>query len=131
MLCESNKIFAPLKKGTNVLIRVPDVDRGRLTPRNILAIVSEMIDDGLYELCTENGPLHRLFSRNELLQTDSQFMPEADNIYDKKTSLRTAANMSSKGSGQDFDVTVKDFVVTLSVPANNGTKNVTPSATDH
>nr|CAI5824615.1 unnamed protein product [Callosobruchus analis] len=93
MLCESNKISAPLKKGANVLTRVPDVDRGRLTPRNILAIVSGINDDGLYEISTENGPLGRLFSRNELLQTDSQFMPEADNIYDKKNSLRTAANM--------------------------------------
>nr|CAI5829560.1 unnamed protein product [Callosobruchus analis] len=54
MLCESNKIFALLKKDTNVLIRVPDVDRGRLTPRNILAIVSGIIDDDLYELSTEN-----------------------------------------------------------------------------
>nr|CAI5860741.1 unnamed protein product [Callosobruchus analis] len=94
MLCKSNKTFAPLKKGTNVLIQVPDVDRGRLTPRNILETVSGNNDDGLYELSTENGPLDRLFSRNELLQTNSQFMPEADNIYDKKISLRTAANMS-------------------------------------
>nr|CAI5826348.1 unnamed protein product [Callosobruchus analis] len=102
MLCKSNKIFAPLKKGTNVLIQAPDVDRGRLTPRNILAIVSGINDDGLYELSTENGPLDRLFSRNELLQTNSQFMPEADNIYDKKISLRTAANKSSKCFGQGF-----------------------------
>nr|CAI5868847.1 unnamed protein product [Callosobruchus analis] len=94
MLCKSNKTFAPLKKGTNVLIQVPDVDRGRLTLRNILAIVSGNNDDGLYELSTENGPLDRLFSRNELLQTNSQFMREADNIYDKKISLRTATNMS-------------------------------------
>nr|CAI5835985.1 unnamed protein product [Callosobruchus analis] len=102
MLCKSNKTFAPLKKGTNVLIQVPDADSGHLTPRNILAIVSGINDDGFYELSTENGPLDRLFSRNELLQTNSQFMPEADNIYDKKISLRTAANMSSKGSGQGF-----------------------------
>ena len=102
MLCESNKRYAPLEVGTNVLIRVPDVDRGRLTPRNVLAIVSEINNDGLYKLSTENGPLDRLFSRNELLQADSQFMSQSNNNNIKKIPLRTAANMSSKGSGQGF-----------------------------
>lgn len=102
MLCESNKRYAPLEIGTNVLIRVPDVDRGRLTPRNVLAIVSEINNDGLYKLSTENGPLDRLFSRNELLQADSQFMSQSNDTNIKKIPLRTAANMSSKGSGQGF-----------------------------
>ncbi|KAK9674972.1 hypothetical protein QE152_g40738 [Popillia japonica] len=76
MLCESNNRYAPLEIGTRLLIRVPDVDRGRLIPRNVLAIVSQINNDGLYKLSTDNGPLDRLFSRNELLQADLQFMSQ-------------------------------------------------------
>ncbi|XP_072392078.1 uncharacterized protein [Diabrotica undecimpunctata] len=87
MICKSSKRFAPLKIGTNVFIRVPDVERGRLgriTTRN-------------------NGPLDRLFSRrNKLLHTDSQLMFESNDISSKKIPLQTAANMPSEGSGQGF-----------------------------
>ena len=46
--------------GTNVVVRVPDLDRGRLAPRNVLAVVVDVVSSGLYLLGTKEGPLERL-----------------------------------------------------------------------
>ena len=49
---------------TKVVVRVPDLDRGRLAPRNVLAVVVDVISSGLYLLGTKEGLLERLFARN-------------------------------------------------------------------
>ncbi|KAK2580369.1 hypothetical protein KPH14_001001 [Odynerus spinipes] len=53
------------KKNINVerefVVRVPDVDRGRTAPRNILAVVAGINASGLYELGTKEGHLDRLY----------------------------------------------------------------------
>ena len=55
--------------GTNVVVRVPDLGRGRLAPRNVLAVVVDVISSGLYLLGTKEGLLERL-----LLAVNSQLL---------------------------------------------------------
>lgn len=50
MVSLSNSKLAPVDIGKSVVVRVPDVDRGRLAPRNVLAVVMNINDSGLYQL---------------------------------------------------------------------------------
>lgn len=45
----SNKKFSPLEVGTTVKVSIPDVDRARGSPRNLLAVITQVEDD-LYKL---------------------------------------------------------------------------------
>lgn len=45
----SNKKFSPLEVGTTVKVSIPDVDRVRGSPRNLLAVITQVEDD-LYKL---------------------------------------------------------------------------------
>src|SRR5215469_13628917 len=44
----SNSRLPSVDIGTNVVVRVPDIDRGRLAPRNVLAVVVDVNSSGLY-----------------------------------------------------------------------------------
>lgn len=50
MLKLSNDKFSDVQVGTTVRVPIPDVDRARGSPRNILAVVSSS-ENGLYKLC--------------------------------------------------------------------------------
>lgn len=50
MIALSNSKLPPIDVGRTVIVRVPDVDRGRLAPRNVLAVVLSINDSGLYQL---------------------------------------------------------------------------------
>lgn len=64
MLSRSGKRFPPAKVGENVLVKIPDEDRGRTAPRNIMAVIMAE-SDGLYKLGTSHGLLAKLYARNE------------------------------------------------------------------
>nr|CAI5819071.1 unnamed protein product [Callosobruchus analis]CAI5864013.1 unnamed protein product [Callosobruchus analis]CAI5864580.1 unnamed protein product [Callosobruchus analis] len=64
MLQQSSSKFSKIEIGQNVLVKIPDVDRGRLAPPNIFAVtLSEK--DGLYQFSTSTGVLEKLYARNE------------------------------------------------------------------
>ena len=50
MLKSSSSRFDPLEIGSTVRISIPDVDRARGAPRNLLAVVVHVEND-LYKLC--------------------------------------------------------------------------------
>ncbi|KAH0808772.1 hypothetical protein GEV33_014019 [Tenebrio molitor] len=50
MLKLSKKKFSEVQVGTTVRVPIPDVDRARGSPRNVLAVVGS-VEDGLYKLC--------------------------------------------------------------------------------
>ncbi|KAK9753621.1 hypothetical protein QE152_g1887 [Popillia japonica] len=59
----------------NVLVKISEVDRGRLAPRNVLAVVlSEK--EGLYQLGTSTDVLAKLYARSEfqLSETHTLFV---------------------------------------------------------
>jgi len=56
------------------VVRVPDLDRGRLAPRNVLAVVIDVSSTGLYLLGTKEDLLERLYARNEFTTADNNFI---------------------------------------------------------
>ena len=66
----SNSRLPAVDIGTNVVVRVPDLDRGRLAPRNVLAVV-DVNASGLYLLGTKEGLLERLYARSEFIAADN------------------------------------------------------------
>jgi len=50
MMKFSKEKFPQLEIGTTVRVTTPDVDRARGSPRNILAVVTQVVHD-LYKLC--------------------------------------------------------------------------------
>jgi hypothetical protein len=85
--------------GTNVVVRVPDVDRGRLAPRNVLEVVVGINSSGLYLLGTKEGLLERLYTRNEFTTADNFI--DVYYVPSNSLSLRSAS-MTTSGSKQRF-----------------------------
>ena len=69
MVSLSNSRLPALDIVTNV-VRVPGLDRGRLAPRNVLAVV-DVNASGLYLLGTKEGLLERLYARSEFIAADN------------------------------------------------------------
>ena len=57
MVSLSNSRLPAVDIGTNVVVRGPDIDRGRLAPRNVLAVVVDVSSSRLYLLGTKEGLL--------------------------------------------------------------------------
>ncbi|GBM70391.1 hypothetical protein AVEN_226387-1 [Araneus ventricosus] len=49
--------------GGNVVIPIPNVDRGKANLRNLISVVLEKNKDGLYKVGTKDGVLNKLYSR--------------------------------------------------------------------
>lgn len=64
MLSRSAKKLEAVIVGTTVKIPVPEVDRARGAPQNILAVVTE-VSDGFYKLATTSGFIKQKFVRTE------------------------------------------------------------------
>ena len=100
MVSLSNSRLPAVDIGTNVVVRVPDLARGRLGPRNVLAVVIDVNSSGLYLLGTKEGLLERLYARNEFTTADNNFI-EAHDVPSSSLSLRSASMITS-GSKQGF-----------------------------
>jgi len=75
---------------------VPDLDRGRLAPRNVLAVVVDVNAFGLYLLGSKEGLLGRLclYARNEFTTADNNFI-QANYVLSSSLSLRSASMIMS------------------------------------
>ena len=85
--------------GTNVVVRVSDLDRGRLTSRNVLAVVVDVISSRLYLLVTKESLLERLYAHNQFTTADNFI--EAHDVPSSSLSIRSASMITS-GSKQGF-----------------------------
>ena len=100
MVSLSNSSIPAFDTGTNVVVRVPDLGRGRLAPINVLAVVVDVISSGVYLLGTKEGLLERLYVRNEFTTDDNNFI-EARDVPSSSLSLRSVSMITS-GSKQGF-----------------------------
>jgi len=100
MVSLSNSRLPTVDIGTNVVVRVPDLHRGRLAPRNVLAVVVDVNSSGPYLLGTKEGLLEQLYARNEFTTADNNFI-EAHDVPSSSLSLRSASMIKS-GSKQGF-----------------------------
>ena len=95
----SNSRFPAVDSGTDGEVRMPGLDRGRLTPTNVLAVVVDVNSSGLYLLGTKEGLLERLYAHNEFT-TAANFI-EARDVPSSSLFLRSASIITS-GSKQGF-----------------------------
>ena len=98
----SAKRFKAAEVGQCVKVPVPGVDRGKTDPRNILAVVLEVTQDGCYQLGTKNGVLKQLYSRNQFDPCKEKFLCVEEVPREKEVSLRQTASVLSDGNGQGF-----------------------------
>ena len=49
----------------NVRIEIPDIDRAKMDPRSIIAVITDVKDEEFYELATKLGKLKALYTRNQ------------------------------------------------------------------
>jgi len=100
MLSLSNSRLPAVGVGTKVVVRVPDLDRGRLAPGNVLAVVVDVSSSGVYLLGTKEGLLERLYVHDESTTADNNFI-EAHDVASSSLSLRSPSMITS-GSKQGF-----------------------------
>jgi hypothetical protein len=100
MVSLSNSRLPAVDIGTNVVVRVPDLDQGRLAPRNVLAVVVDVSSSGSFLLGTKEGLLERLYARSAFTAADNNFI-EAHEVHSSSLSLRSASMITS-GSKQGF-----------------------------
>ncbi|KAK9736185.1 Gryzun, putative Golgi trafficking [Popillia japonica] len=92
-----NKVAQNFLKLTLVLVKIPEVDRVRLAPRNVLAVVL-FEKEGLYQLGTLTGVLEKLYARSEFQLSETHTLASSDVPTDKQFSLRAIAAKESNSS---------------------------------
>lgn len=63
MLKTSDKNNAPLQVGDNVFLKIPSVDKAKSDLPNIVGVVLEINDHGLYKIGTRSGILDHKYTR--------------------------------------------------------------------
>jgi len=65
MKATSSKKFQKPALGQNVRRKIPDIDRAKMDPRSIIAVITDIKDEEIYELATKLGKLKALYTRNQ------------------------------------------------------------------
>ena len=78
MISLSNSRLPAANIGTNIVVRVPDHDRGHLAPRNVLGVVTDANSSGFHLLGMKEGLLERPYARNEFTTADENFIKAHD-----------------------------------------------------
>lgn len=90
--------FPPANVGDSVRVTLPDVDRGRADPRNILFAIVAIEDEQYYKLGNKYGTLPQLYTRNQFGVCPISLIP-LDEVVPIEKSLREIAGLISDGSG--------------------------------
>ena len=96
----SEKNFPRGKIGDSVKVWIPDMDKGRVDSRNIIAVILDVIDDN-YKLGTKEGQLAQLYTRNQFVICEEKFLSETD-VPNIEISLRTCATYASLTGGKGY-----------------------------
>ena len=105
MLESARKKLKSAQVNDCVRVPVPIFDRAKTDQRNLLGVITEVDDKGMFTTATKHGLLAQKFSRNQFEVNDHGLMT-TDNIPIEKRhqsmSVREAAVASSLGHGQGF-----------------------------
>jgi len=74
MKATSSKKFQKHTLRQNVRIKIPDIDRAKMGPRSIIAIITDIKDEEFYELATKLGKLKALYTRNQFTLCKENFL---------------------------------------------------------
>jgi hypothetical protein len=78
MVSLSNSRLPAVDIATNIVVRLCDLDRGSLAPRNVLAVIVDVNSPGFYLLGMKEGLLERLYVHSEFTSADSNFIKVHD-----------------------------------------------------
>ena len=98
---DQNKLLTEVEIGQNVLIPIPNVDRGKRHPRNVMAVVTERVHNGC-KLGTSGGMLLGSCTRNQFELSVSQFLDKETVDKTSEISLHNAVRSVSVCGGQGF-----------------------------
>ena len=59
----SDATHPPVSIGGNIIIRIPDIDRGKADLRNLIGVVMERNDEDLYRIGMKDGILNKVYCR--------------------------------------------------------------------
>jgi len=99
MLDSTNKVLHYVDEGTNVPI--PQVDRGKADPKNVLAMVVSKSENG-YRLAVKQGLLIGSYTRNQFELADWTFLTPLSICTDNELSLRRAVKEGSVCEDQGY-----------------------------
>jgi hypothetical protein len=119
MLKSTAMRYGVVEAGTTVRIPVPEVDRSKADPRNVLAVVMKDNNNGnshiqllfknlhrillgYYQLGTTEGVLPQMFVRTSFEPCSSQHLTLDDVPATSSTTLRNSAAANSQSGGQGF-----------------------------
>lgn len=101
MLDASAKKFKSPDVGCNVTVKIPEVDRSKVDPKSMIAVVTAITDEGCYELGTRFGKLNALYTINQFRLCKEAFL-RVDEVPEKTISLRGLVKKLSLVGGQGF-----------------------------
>lgn len=74
MKIASTKNFPKPTLGQNVKIKVPDIDRSKMDPKSVIAVITDIKDDDFYVLGTKFGKFKSLYTRNQFTFCKENFL---------------------------------------------------------
>lgn len=101
MKAVSARKFEKPTLGQNVIIKIPDIDRAKMDPKSVIAVVTDIKDEEFYELGTEFGKLNALYTINQFTLCKDKFL-SVEKVPTKTIPLRAVAKKSSLVGGQGF-----------------------------
>lgn len=97
----SSKKFEKPTIGQNVIIKIPDIDRAKMDPKSVIAVVTDIKDDEFYELGTKFGKLKALYTINQFTLCKEKFL-SVEEVPTKTIYLRAVVKKISLVGGQGF-----------------------------
>ena len=73
MKATSSKKFQQPAVGQHVTIKIPDIDRAKMDPRSIIAVITDIKDEEFYELAAKLDKLKALYTRNRFTLCKENF----------------------------------------------------------
>ena len=101
MLEQSAMQFRPVNIDDTVLVPVEDVDRSKLDPPNLHALVIDVIGEVGYKLAVTSGVLKGVFSRHHFKHSPTNFLSRSDINFERvDLAVRTASRLQSFNKDQ-------------------------------
>ncbi|CAK1602532.1 unnamed protein product [Parnassius mnemosyne] len=111
MTLTSDTIHVSREIGGNVIMQIPDVDRGKAVLRNIVGVVLQKNDQGFHKIETQYGMLDKLYCRyvlyiyvhvlSEFDKCKDKFLHEED-VPNINLPLGTVTKEADIGTGKGF-----------------------------
>lgn len=77
-ICEIRPLrFSQVEIVSKILVKMPEVDRGRVARRNVFAVNMSIHVSGFFQLGSQEGLFDRLYARNTFTISDTNFINRA------------------------------------------------------